>query len=171
MSNAPSRPCEQVGAVEGDAAIETEARGIGARDFQRVGGNFRGVNFGLRQLGGERQRNTAGAGADVDDSWLRDVQANLEHGFDQVLGFRARDQDSRADDEVQSPEFLVAGDVLRGNAASALLEGFVVASLFVGRKFALGMGVEIGAIAAEDEHQQDFGVHARRADLVFLEHS
>ncbi len=146
--------------------------------------NFSGVNFGLRQLGGERQGNTAGAGADVDDAWntptlsqetrprqewATQVAAEVEHSLHQVLGFRTRDEDSRADDEVQPPEFLVPGDVLRGNAASALLEGFLVAGLFVGGKFALGMGVEIGAIAAEDEHEQDFGVHAGGADMVLLE--
>ena len=86
-----------------------------------------------------------------------------------MLGFRTRDQDRRADDEIQSPEFLVPGDVLRGHAAGALFESFVVTILFVGGKFALGVGVEIGAIAAEDEHQQHFGIHARRADAVFLQ--
>jgi hypothetical protein len=42
----------------------------------------------------------------------------------------------------------MAGDVLRGNAAGALGERGVVASLFVGGEFALGMRVEVGAVAA-----------------------
>jgi hypothetical protein len=36
---------------------------------------------------------------------------------------------------------------------------------FVIRQFALGMSVEIGAIAVEREHDQEFGVHSRRRNM------
>ena len=45
----------------------------------------------------------------------------------------------------------------------------MVASFFLRSKCALGMSVEIGAIDAEDEHQQHLGVHARRAHVSRLQ--
>ena len=56
----------------------------------------------------------------------------------------------------------MAGDVLRGDAAGALGEGGAVSGSFVFRKLALGIGEQVGAIAFEDEHEQQFGVQARR---------
>ncbi len=52
-----------------------------------------------------------------------------------------------------------------GMPVAALSQHVVIASLFVGGKFALGMSVEIGAINAEDEHQQHLGIHARRTHV------
>src|SRR5208282_4366533 len=76
------------------------------------------------------------------------------------------DQHRRRDDQVHPPEFLVAGDVLRRLAGGALGDGFGVACLLVGREFVLRMGVEVGAVGIEHEHQQRLGVHPRRADGV-----
>ena len=54
---------EQVSLMELDAGFELMAGGVGAGDFQRGGGNVSGVDFGLRQFLGQRQRDAAGAGA------------------------------------------------------------------------------------------------------------
>jgi len=60
----------------------------------------------------------------------------------------------------------VAGDVLRGNAAGALGESGFVARLLGGGEFALGVGVEIGSVAVNGEHEEEFGVQARGGDVV-----
>lgn len=90
----------------------------------------------------------------------------IQHGFYHVLGFGARDEDGGGDDEVHTPEFLMAGNVLRGDTTGALVQSGLVAGGFVGREFALGMCVEIGTIAAEGKHEKQFGVHARGRDVV-----
>ena len=58
------------------------------------------------------------------------------------------------------------GDVLRGHAARAFGEGCFVTRLFFGGEFALRMREEIGAIAAEREHQEQLGVQSRRGNVV-----
>ena len=47
-----------------------------------------------------------------------------------MLCLGAWDQNGRADDEIHPPEFLVAGDVLRGDAAATLGQGTFVARVF-----------------------------------------
>ena len=51
------------------------------------------------------------------------------------------------------------------HAGRALRQHLVVARFFLGCEFALGMGVEIGAVDAEDEYYQHLGIHARRAHV------
>ena len=92
---------------------------------------------------------------------MRHAARQFEHGFDQVLSLRAGNQHGRRNHEVEPPELLMSGDVLRRHAGCALSEHFVVASFFFGRQFALRMRVKVGAIGAEDEHKQDLGIHAR----------
>ena len=70
-----------------------------------------------------------------------------------MFGFRPGDQDGGSDDEIHAPEFLMAGDVLRGNSAASLAESSLVASLLGNREFALRVSVEIGSVAVEGEHQ------------------
>jgi hypothetical protein len=65
-----------------------------------------------------------------------------------VLGLGAGNEDGRSHYQIHAPKFLVARDVLRGNAAGALGEcGFVTAG-FVGGEFAFGMRVKVRAVAA-----------------------
>jgi hypothetical protein len=78
-----------------------------------------------------------------------------------VLSLGARDEDGRRDDEVEPPEFLVAGDVLCRDTFGALGEGFLVTGLLFHREFALGMGIEIGAVTGKNEHEEQLGVKAR----------
>src|SRR5450432_792492 len=59
----------------------------------------------------------------------------------------------------------MAGDVLRGLAGDALGEGVIVAALFFGGKLAVGVRVEMGAIAGEREHQKQLGIHSRGGDV------
>ena len=82
-----------------------------------------------------------------------------------MLGLWPRNEDGGRNDEVHAPEFLVPGDVLGRKSAGATGDDVVISSFFVGSQVAIGMGIEIGAIAAEREHQQSFGVQAWRANL------
>jgi hypothetical protein len=40
----------------------------------------------------------------------------------------------------------------------------IIAGPFFSRKLTLGMGIEIGPVAAKGEHEQQLGVQARRGD-------
>jgi len=83
------------------------------------------------QLFCEGHRDAAGAGADVGNlqafaaECLLVAGANfadgeaVERDFDDVFGFRAGDQDVRGDFKFEAPEFLLAGEVLRGLASGA----------------------------------------------------
>ena len=88
-----------------------------------------------------------------------------EHGLDHVLGFRTRNEHGRGNDQIHSPEFLMAGNVLGGYAALALGQGLVIAIVFVPGKLALGMGMEIRAVAFQGEHQEQLGIHPWRRDV------
>ena len=56
---------------------------------------------------------------------------NFEHRFDYVLRLWTRDQYGRRDDQVHTPKFLMACDVLRWHAAGAFRKGSLVAGVFV----------------------------------------
>src|SRR5438067_588570 len=82
-----------------------------------------------------------------------------------MLGLRPRNQNGGRYDEVHSPEFLMSGNVLRWHTARTLRQRRVIAGFFVRIEFALRMRKQVGAIAAQDEPQQKFGVHLRRGHL------
>jgi hypothetical protein len=86
-----------------------------------------------------------------------------------MLGFGARDEHCRRDDEVHAPELLMAGDVLRGDAPCALGERGIVTGCFIRGEFAFGVRVEKSAIAVESEHQEKLRVHARGGNVVLRE--
>ena len=89
----------------------------------------------------------------------------IQHGLDQVFGLGTRDEHRRRDDEIHAPEFLMPGDVLRGNAAGAFGQRGVIATLLIDAEFALRMRVEIGSVAIESEHHKQLRVHARGGDV------
>src|SRR5271163_1504011 len=128
-----------------DARFELMADGVGAGDLEGCGGNVGGMDFSLGQFFGKRDSNAARAGADIGDAESACVEraglpasplriGQLDYSFDNMFGLGTRDQDGRGDNKVHAPEFLVTGDVLRGNAAGALGERDVVASALVGGK-------------------------------------
>ena len=145
------------------------------------------MDFSVGKFLGQGQGNTAGACADVGDAksdfgpwpsdrrqWnsrrgLRSAVCGLqfEHGFDDVLGLGARDQHGWRDYEVHAPEFLMSRDVLCGNAASALGKSGIIAAGLFGGEFALGMSVQVGAVAVEGEHEEQFGIYAWGRNLIF----
>src|SRR5690349_14542781 len=90
-----------------------------------------GMYHRTRKLTGQCQCNASGAGSDIHDAHSAGVEAGtllrlfggvrlmililalyeFENGFDQVLGLRTRDEYCGRNQQVQSPEFLVSGDV------------------------------------------------------------
>jgi len=120
---------EQFGVVEEEAAfrrvlvctkLKLKTRRVGFGNFERGGGVVGGVDLGRGEFLRERESDGAGAGADVGDFGILKQLCEREHDFDQVLGFGARDQNRGRDDQVESPEFLVTGDVLGGDTFGAL---------------------------------------------------
>src|SRR5712664_1638308 len=81
----------------------------------------------------------------------------VEGDFDDMLGFRAGNQNVRRDFKFESPEFLFAGEVLRGLAAGAAGEqGGKEMYLRIGNYF-FRMRIEPRAVAAERVHEEKLG--------------
>ncbi len=78
----------------------------------------------------------------------------MQDGFHEMLRFRAWNEHGGRDEQVHPPEFLMAGDVLSGNAADALRQRGVELRRFVFRQNTLGMGEEMRAITTERKHQK-----------------
>ncbi len=89
----------------------------------------------------------------------------MQRGFDDMLGLGAGNEHGWRNDEIQAPEFLMPGDVLRRDSVGALVDCFPIADLFLVREFAFRMREEMGTVASEGKHEQRLGVQARRADL------
>jgi hypothetical protein len=157
---------QQIHLERGDSAGDVVARGVAARDFERAGGDVRRHNFSLRQLARQRHGDASRAGADVGDA-QRGVAAlraqALKRGFDQVLGFRARDQDAGIHLEREAPELLHAGQVLHGDAGGAAIEQFVQFQDVGGGQQVLGVRVKPGAVAPEDVKQEQLRGERRRS--------
>ena len=149
-----------------DSVFQLMASSVSTRDLESVRRNVSGVDFGLGQLFGEGEGNAAGAGTDVRDARICHHPGERQYGFYHVLGFWTRNQHGGADDKVHTPEFLVPGDVLRWDALYSLLESLIVARLLVAAQLALGMGIQVCALAVESEHEQEFGIHPRRRHSV-----
>ena len=107
------------------------ARGVAAGDGEGGARNVRGTNPCAGQLFCEGHGDATGAGADVGDLQAFTAECLLaagadfadgeavERDFNDVLGFRAGDQHIRRDFKFETPEFLFAGEVLRGLASGA----------------------------------------------------
>src|SRR2546423_14971873 len=108
-----------------NSAFELMTSSVGTRDLESVRRNISGVDFGLRQLFGEGERNAAGACANIRNVRVRLRASERQYSFDHVLGFWTRNQYGWADDKVHVPEFLVPSDVLCGDILSSLVETLV----------------------------------------------
>src|SRR5580692_3103725 len=130
-----------------NAVFELVAGRIDMGHFESSCGNVGRMDFGLGEFFGESHCDTARSRADVyDANWAgRGRPASVvflnhfQDGFNYVLSFWTGNEYCGSDDEVHAPEFLVAGNVLCGHSAGALLERFLIAGLFFSREFALGM--------------------------------
>ena len=152
---------EEIALEEADAVGEAEAESVVAGDFEGVEGDVSGEDFGGGLVGRERESDGAGAGADVEQAERFELGLRpCEDGFDEVLGFGARDEHGRSDTEGEAVELLYAGEVLEGFACgSALREGEQCCGLL---RSELGFRVreEPGAGLAEYVREKKLGVAA-----------
>ncbi len=147
---------DAVGKVVGDGVFAGEREG-----FRReIGGGERGAG----ECVGERERDGSGAGAYVDDAdggvlvEVVEVGKAGEDGFDEQLGFRARDKDGRGDAQGEREELLRAEDVLDGFEAETAIEEALVGGLLLAAEGALGVGDEVGAGEGEGMAEEQDGV-------------
>ncbi len=87
---------------------------------------------------------------------------SFEGDFDDVFGLGARDQYVGSDFKIQSPEFLMAGEVLRRDAAGSPRDEREISLARRRVEFLLGMRVDLRAVATKRVHQQQFGGERRR---------
>ena len=90
---------EQVAVAE--RHVKAEPLRVGLGDRQRVRAALRPDDVEVGALGLQRERDRAGARADVAHARAR---RQVEHRLDQVLGLRARDQHARVDRELDRAE-------------------------------------------------------------------
>ena len=80
----------------------------------------------------------------------------FERNFDHMLGFRPRNQHVGRDFEIQAPEFLMAGEVLRRDSARAPRDQRKILLARCCVEFVFRMRVNPRAVAPERVHQQQF---------------
>ncbi len=114
---------EKIAFEEADAAAEAEAESVISGDLEGCRGDVGGDDLRRGLIGGERDGDGSGAGADVEQAKGLELRLGPgEHGFDEVLGLRARDEDGGGDAEVETEELLRAGEVLQRLAGGAAEE-------------------------------------------------
>ncbi len=145
-----------------------------------------GRNVGGEDLGGGEffrkcDGDAAGAGTDVRDGEIfagefgraasfefADSEA-IEGDFDQMFGFGAGNQDVGSDFEIEAPEFLVAGEMLRRFARGATLEESEIGFGGLGVEEFFGVRIEPSAVAAKNVEKEKFGGESVRGDAGFAE--
>jgi hypothetical protein len=138
--------------------------GILLGDVQCLGGDIRGDDLDVRGIVRDRHADAAAAGADVGDAHCRRGACgadDLEHRFDDQLGFVSRDQHRRRDDEVQSPELAMADDVGRRFMPGAALDPGGERRLESLRHRCFGFDDHAGTIPAEDRPRKEIDVERR----------
>ena len=116
-------------------------------------------------MGGERDGDGSGAGADVGQTEAPvvrkvDLLDVMQDGFDEQFGFGARDERGGGDAERQAEELLHAGDVLDGLVGEAAGDCFVEGSVFDGSERARRVGIEGSAGERERVEEKELGVAA-----------
>src|SRR5260370_27959939 len=154
------------------------AFGVALSDGQGCGRNVGGPDCHGGKFLGESDGDAAGAGADVGDleSFASEglfaagpAFANgeaVEGDFDDVFGFGAGNQDVGCYFKFEAPEFLFAGEVLRGFAVGAARNHGEVTLGVRGGDLLFGVRVEPGAAAAENaggERSRGTGGQGNRA--------
>ncbi len=139
---------------EANASCEVVAAGVFAGEREGGGGDVCGRDVRVRQMMCERDGDSAGAGADVENARLNRLLQFIEHGFDEVLSFRPGDEDGGRDAEGEAEELLLAGDVLDGLVLQAAADGGLIGGRLFGRDGAVGIGVELRASDTERVKEQ-----------------
>jgi len=165
-----STPAKQVGFAELNSRFELMAGSVGAGDFERGGGDVVAWISACRSsllapalyspsrcLRRAMCRGPAGVGARPTRSKAVSIKCSVSVAGSERAGVTTK---------IHTPEFLMAGNVLRGNTSGALGECGFVTNLLILCKFALGMRVEVGSVAGERKHQKKLCVQARGGDVI-----
>lgn len=107
----------------------------------------------------ESDGNRASAGADIEDFYRCGLVGDgIEDGFDEELGFGARDERVWRDAQGEAEEFLLAGEVLeRFMSGAASGEGAELGEVLYGERV-VAVSEKPRAIAAEDVREEDFRI-------------
>src|SRR5436309_5642007 len=82
-----------------------------------------------------------------------------------MLRLWPRDEHSGRDDQIHTPEFLMASDVLRRTPSGPLVDRFLIARMLFFVEGPFRMSKQIGAVTTQGKHHQQFGIQARRGDI------
>ena len=74
-----------------------------------------------------------------------------------MFGFRPRNQNVRFNFEIQTPEFLMSGEVLRRDAKCSVRDQREISLAHLRIKFLFRMRIEPRAVASKRMHQEQFG--------------
>lgn len=157
---------EQVRFEEANAGFELVAFGIFAGEFECGGGGVEGGDGGPWQRMSEGQGDGSAACADVSDAKGCGFGEAGEGGFDEVLGFRARDEDIGRHVQGETVEFLFAEDVLDRLVPGAAGEELLICGLLVRWNRVARMREEKDSIFAGCVAQQKLGVPARGGQVL-----
>ncbi len=106
----------ELGERRGEVAppqLDTGAGEVALGPGVRRGVDLDGVHGGVRSLVGDRPRDRAGAGAEVDDHGCVELAGPVDRPAGEQLGLGAGHEDARADRELDVPEVGRPGEVLQ----------------------------------------------------------
>lgn len=156
---------EQVGREKTDAAGDVVTLSVLTCDGECGCGVVEGGDGREGKMMGEGDGDGSGAGSDVGDAERSVVRDALQKCFDEVLCFRAGNEDGGRDAESEAEKFLLASDVLDGLVLRAACEPLFVGGLLRGREFGVGVGEEKSAVSTGGVKQQQLGVAARGGEM------
>ena len=110
-SNGPSRPAEQVARAQLDPTAQAGARQVLARERERVLGAVDRDDRDARVLVGDRERDRAGARADVEHTRRLKLPQVIEAALDDHLGLGPGNERPPVHREGQPPEAPLPEDV------------------------------------------------------------
>ena len=144
-----------------DALGQSALRGVLAGEREGVGRTVDRVDLPERTLGGEGQRDGAGARAEVEHADGLILREQREREVDELFGLRARDQRALVGFEDEITELHLADDVLEGLAVAATDREVAQASHFLVVEQAFELQVKVESLQPEARGEEMLGLHAR----------
>ena len=119
-------------------------------------------------MGGQRDCNGSGTGADVGDLQRLVRWQELQDSFDHEFGLRSWDKDGGGHREGQAVELLLPGDVLDGLIPQTPVNRDFVADLLIGREFASRISEKGNPGDIEGVEKQEFGIARGLPPKMFI---
>ena len=152
---------EPIGLREIDALGQIALRGVLAGEGEGVGRTVDRVDLPVRALGGEGQRDGAGARAEVEHAYGLAFGKEREREVDQLLGLRTGDERALVGLQHQITELHLADDVLEGLAVAAADREVAQALYLVIIEQAFELQIKIQSLHPQAGGEEMFGLHAR----------